>query len=48
SCQFFVVHEPQPHLNGVHTVFGQVTSGIEHAKAMQNGDVMKEVKVISE
>jgi peptidyl-prolyl cis-trans isomerase B (cyclophilin B) len=48
SCQFFIVHEPQPHLNGVHTVFGQVTSGIEHAKAMKNGDVMKEVKVFSE
>lgn len=48
SCQFFIVHEPQPHLDGVHTVFGQVTSGIEHAKAMANGDVMKEVKVFSE
>lgn len=48
SSQFFIVHEPQPHLNGVHTVFGKVTSGIEHAKAMRNGDVMKEVKVISE
>ncbi|WP_156289279.1 peptidylprolyl isomerase [Oceanobacillus salinisoli] len=48
SCQFFVVHEPQPHLDGVHTVFGKVTSGIEHAKSMKNGDVMKEVKVFSE
>jgi len=48
SSQFFIVHEPQPHLNGVHTVFGKVTSGIEHAKSMSNGDVMKEVRVISE
>jgi peptidyl-prolyl cis-trans isomerase B (cyclophilin B) len=48
SCQFFIVHEPQPHLDGVHTVFGQVTSGIEFAKAMQNGDKMKEMKVFSE
>jgi peptidyl-prolyl cis-trans isomerase B (cyclophilin B) len=45
SCQFFIVHEAQPHLDGVHTVFGQVTSGIEYAKSMKNGDVMKEVKV---
>ncbi|MBB6455297.1 peptidyl-prolyl cis-trans isomerase B (cyclophilin B) [Salirhabdus euzebyi] len=45
SCQFFIVHEPQPHLDGVHTVFGQVTSGIEAAKKMSNGDVMKELKV---
>lgn len=48
SCQFFIVHESQPHLDGVHTVFGRVTSGLEHAKAMQNGDVMKEVVIIEE
>lgn len=45
SSQFFLVHEPQPHLNGVHTVFGQITSGLEIARNMQNGDVMKEVRV---
>ncbi|GAY75938.1 peptidyl-prolyl cis-trans isomerase [Sporolactobacillus inulinus] len=45
SCQFFIVHEPQPHLDGVHTVFGQVTSGIEAVLAMHNGDVMDKVEV---
>lgn len=45
SCQFFIVHEAQPHLDGVHTVFGQVTSGLEYAKAMNNGDTMKEIVV---
>ncbi len=29
GSQFFIVHEPQPHLNGVHTVFGKVTSGMD-------------------
>lgn len=48
SSQFFIVHEPQPHLNGVHTVFGKVTSGLETARAMKNGDVMKEVAVFEE
>lgn len=48
SCQFFIVHEPQPHLDGVHTVFGQVTEGIETALNMKNGDVMTEVKVWDE
>lgn len=48
SSQFFIVHESQPHLDGVHTVFGQVTSGIEHAKAMENGDVMKEMKIYND
>ena len=47
SCQFFIVHESQPHLDGVHTVFGQVTSGVEHAKSMQNGDVIEEITVNS-
>jgi peptidyl-prolyl cis-trans isomerase B (cyclophilin B) len=48
SSQFFIVHEPQPHLNGVHTVFGQVTSGLNTALAMRNGDKMKEVRVFDE
>jgi len=48
SCQFFIVHEPQPHLDGVHTVFGQVTEGMETALNMKNGDVMTEVKVWDE
>lgn len=45
SCQFFICHDPQPHLDGVHTVFGKVTKGMEHVKNMKNGDVMKEVVV---
>ncbi len=48
SCQFFIVHTPQPHLNGVHTVFGQVTSGMEAVLNMHPGTVMKEVKVWDE
>ena len=48
GSQFFIVHEPQPHLDGVHTVFGQVTSGIEAVLNMRQGDVMKEVKVWEE
>ncbi|QPC46499.1 peptidylprolyl isomerase [Mangrovibacillus cuniculi] len=45
GSQFFIVHESQPHLNGVHTVFGQVTSGMEAVLDMKNGDVMKKVEV---
>ncbi len=48
GSQFFIVHESQPHLNGVHTVFGKVTSGLEAAKAMRNGDVMEKVEVWDE
>ncbi|WP_277587300.1 peptidylprolyl isomerase [Psychrobacillus antarcticus] len=45
SSQFFIVHAPQPHLDGVHTVFGQVTSGLEVATAMKNGAKMEKVEV---
>ncbi|MCQ6276166.1 peptidylprolyl isomerase [Bacillus sp. V3B] len=46
GSQFFIVHEPQPHLNGVHTVFGKVTSGMETVLAMKNGDVMEKVEMV--
>lgn len=48
GSQFFIVHEPQPHLNGVHTVFGKVTSGMDTVLKMKNGDVMEKVEVITE
>lgn len=45
GSQFFIVHEPQPHLNGVHTVFGKVTSGMDTVLGMKNGDIMEKVEV---
>lgn len=45
GSQFFVVHDPQPHLDGKHTVFGQVTSGVEHALEMKPGAKMKSIRV---
>jgi cyclophilin family peptidyl-prolyl cis-trans isomerase len=29
GSQFFITHVPSPHLNGKHTVFGQVVEGLE-------------------
>ena len=45
-CQFFIVHEPQPHLDGVHTVFGQVTGNMEAVTSMKNGDVIKKAEIL--
>ena len=44
-CQFFICHEPQPHLDGVHTVFGKVTDNMKAVTSMRNGDVMDMVEI---
>jgi peptidyl-prolyl cis-trans isomerase B (cyclophilin B) len=48
SCQFYIAYQPQPHLDGHHTVFGKVVSGMEHVDELKQGDVMEEVRVWEE
>ena len=43
GSQFFICYAPQPHLNGKHTVFGQLTQGMDALKKLVNGDKMTEV-----
>jgi peptidyl-prolyl cis-trans isomerase B (cyclophilin B) len=43
GSQFFICYAPQPHLNGKHTVFGQLTQGMDALKQLVNGDKMTEV-----
>lgn len=45
-CQFFICHEAQPHLDGVHTVFGKVTDNMGAVRMMSNGDVMTRMELI--
>ena len=45
-CQFFICHAPQPHLDGVHTVFGQVTDNIDAVLNMKNGDIISEMVIL--
>lgn len=48
GSQFFIVYEPQPHLDGVHTVFGQVVEGMDVVDQIKAGDVMESVEVVEE
>lgn len=45
GSQFFICHSPQGHLDGVHTVFGQVTKGMDVVNAIKGNDEVKSVKV---
>jgi peptidyl-prolyl cis-trans isomerase B (cyclophilin B) len=45
GSQFFICHSPQRHLDGVHTVFGQVTKGMDIVNAIKQNDEVKSVKV---
>jgi len=47
GSQFFIVlSEPRTkHLNGVHTVFGKLTEGLDVMRKIQKDDTMTKVRV---
>lgn len=44
GSQFFICHAPQPHLDGVHTVFGK-TEDMDVVNAIRQGDKIISVKI---
>ena len=45
GSQFFICHSKQPHLNGVHTVFGKVTQGVDVVDKLKQWDEIKSVRI---
>jgi cyclophilin family peptidyl-prolyl cis-trans isomerase len=48
SCQFYVVLNTAPHLDGQYTVFGQVRKGMDVVQQLRMGDVMTKVTIFKE
>ena len=48
GSQFYICYGATPHLDGNYTVFGKVTSGMEHVDRIKQGDRMKTVAIVEE
>ena len=46
GSQFFICHSPQPHLDGVHTVFGH-TESMDVVNSIEQGDEIISIEIVS-
>lgn len=45
GCQFFITHQPTPHLDGRYTVFGRVLNGQDVVDRIQIGDTIQQITI---
>ena len=45
GSQFFITYAPQYSLNGRHSVFGQLTDGMDVLKSLKNGDAIVRITI---
>ncbi len=45
GCQFFITYAPKHHLDGKHTVFGQLREGMDVLKKLKNGDTIIRITI---
>jgi len=45
SCHFFITYTPQHHLDGHHSVFGQLTEGMDVLEKIEEGDVILRITI---
>lgn len=48
SCQLFITHAPQPHLDARYTIWGEVVSGMDVVDQIQRGDTFTATAVFDE
>ncbi len=46
GSQFFITYTPQSHLDNHHSVFGQLTDGMDVLKALKNGDTIIRITIV--
>ena len=48
GSQFFVCHSAQPHLDGVHTVFGQIVdeASLKTLDSVRQGDKINSIEIL--
>ena len=45
SCHFFITYAPQHHLDGHHSVFGQLIEGMDVLEKLEEGDVIIRITI---
>lgn len=45
GSQFYICLAPQPYLDGKYTVFGEVIEGMDVVKDIEQGDIMKSIRI---
>ena len=45
GCQFFITYTPQPHLDGIHSVFGQLIEGMDVLEKIEKGDTIMRITI---
>lgn len=45
GSQFFITHGPTPHLDGKHSVFGEVIDGLNVVNSVRQGDIIKSITI---